>query len=107
MTWHGFRAPAGPYCRPGAVRRCLTASEASSTVTVRTPHGGEVSPGDCMTDDKIALLAARVAALKSKEASLVRARADFMRADALYARHAISRETFMLRAKMSIACGLL
>ena len=45
-------------------------------------------------DDKVALLAARVAALKSKEASLDRARADFMRADALFARHAISREEF-------------
>ena len=45
-------------------------------------------------DDKVALLAARVAALKSKEASLDRARADFMRADALLARHAISREEF-------------
>ena len=45
-------------------------------------------------DDKVALLAARVAALKSKEATLDRARADFMRADALFARHAISREEF-------------
>ena len=45
-------------------------------------------------DDQVALLAARVAALKSKEASLDRARADFTRADTLYARHAISREEF-------------
>ena len=45
-------------------------------------------------DDQVALLASRVAALKSKEASLDRARADFTRADNLYARHAISREEF-------------
>ena len=45
-------------------------------------------------DDQAALLASRVAALKSKEASLDRARADFTRADNLCARHAISREEF-------------
>ncbi len=45
-------------------------------------------------DNQVATLAARVAALKSKEASLDRARADFKRADALLARHAIAREEF-------------
>ena len=45
-------------------------------------------------DNQVATLAARVAALKSKEASLDRARADFKRADALMARHAIAREEF-------------
>jgi membrane fusion protein (multidrug efflux system) len=45
-------------------------------------------------DDQVALLAARVAALKSKEASLDRARADFTRADALLARRVLSREDF-------------
>ena len=45
-------------------------------------------------DNQVAILAARVAALKSKEASLDRARADFKRADALLARHAIAREEF-------------
>jgi membrane fusion protein (multidrug efflux system) len=45
-------------------------------------------------DNQVALLAARVAALKSKEATLDRARADLVRADALLARHAIAREEF-------------
>jgi membrane fusion protein (multidrug efflux system) len=43
-------------------------------------------------DNQVALLAARVAALKSKEATLDRALVDFTRADALFARHAIARE---------------
>ena len=45
-------------------------------------------------DDHVALLRARVAALKSKEASLDRARADFKRADTLFSRHAIARQEF-------------
>ncbi len=43
-------------------------------------------------DNQVALLRARVAALKSKEATRDRARADLRRAEALYGRSAISRE---------------
>jgi membrane fusion protein (multidrug efflux system) len=45
-------------------------------------------------DDQAALLRARVAALKSKEASLDRARADFKRAEGLYARKTIARQEY-------------
>jgi membrane fusion protein, multidrug efflux system len=45
-------------------------------------------------DDKTAQLKARVAALRSKEASLERARADFVRAQQLFNRGAIAREEF-------------
>ena len=45
-------------------------------------------------DDSVALLRARVAALRSKEASFDRAGSDLVRARALYNRHAISREEF-------------
>ena len=45
-------------------------------------------------DDKVALLKARVAALRSKEATLDRARADFARAQQLFNRGAIAREEF-------------
>ena len=45
-------------------------------------------------DDQVALLRARVAALKSKEATLDRARADFSGPTALFARHAIARQEF-------------
>jgi membrane fusion protein (multidrug efflux system) len=45
-------------------------------------------------DNQVALLRARVAGLKSKEATLDRARADFRRADTLFARRAISREEY-------------
>jgi membrane fusion protein (multidrug efflux system) len=43
-------------------------------------------------DDKVALLRARVAALRSKEASFDRARADLRRAQALFSRNALARE---------------
>ncbi|MBV8091070.1 MAG: HlyD family secretion protein, partial [Alphaproteobacteria bacterium] len=45
-------------------------------------------------DDTIAQLKARVAALRSKEATLDRARADFERAGKLYKRQTIAREEF-------------
>ena len=45
-------------------------------------------------DDKVAQLKARVAALRSKEASLDLARADFARAQQLFSRGAIAREEF-------------
>jgi membrane fusion protein, multidrug efflux system len=45
-------------------------------------------------DDSVALLRARVAALRSKEASSERARADLLRARALFSRNALSREDF-------------
>jgi membrane fusion protein (multidrug efflux system) len=45
-------------------------------------------------DDKVALLCARVAALRSKEASFERARADLMRARGLFSRNAIAREEY-------------
>jgi membrane fusion protein (multidrug efflux system) len=47
-----------------------------------------------LVDNQVALLRARAAALKSKEATLDRARADFRRADELYARQVLSREDF-------------
>ena len=45
-------------------------------------------------DDSVALLRARVAALRSKEASFDRARADLLRARGLFSRNALSREDF-------------
>jgi membrane fusion protein (multidrug efflux system) len=45
-------------------------------------------------DDTVAKLKARVAALRSKEASLDRARADFARTQQLFSRGAIAREEF-------------
>jgi membrane fusion protein (multidrug efflux system) len=45
-------------------------------------------------DDTIALLRSRVAALRSKEATRDRARADFARAQQLFSRGAIAREEF-------------
>ena len=45
-------------------------------------------------DDSVALLRARVAALRSKEASFERARADLVRARGLFSRNALSREDF-------------
>jgi membrane fusion protein (multidrug efflux system) len=45
-------------------------------------------------DDSAALLRARVAGLRSKEASYERARADLMRARSLYSRNALSREDY-------------
>ena len=45
-------------------------------------------------DDSVALLRARVAALRSKEASFERACADLVRARALFSRNAIAREEF-------------
>jgi membrane fusion protein (multidrug efflux system) len=45
-------------------------------------------------DDSVALIRARVATLRSKEATFDRAHADLVRARALYDRHAISREEF-------------
>ena len=45
-------------------------------------------------DDSVALLRARVAALRSKEASFDRACADLLRARGLFSRNALSREDF-------------
>jgi membrane fusion protein, multidrug efflux system len=45
-------------------------------------------------DDSVARLRARVAALRSKEASFERASADLMRARGLFSRNALSREDF-------------
>jgi membrane fusion protein (multidrug efflux system) len=45
-------------------------------------------------DDKVALLRARVAALRSKDASFERARADLVRAQGLFSRSAIAREEY-------------
>ena len=50
-------------------------------------------------DDSVALLRARVAALRSKEASFERACADLVRARGLYSRNALSREDFDQRAR--------
>ena len=45
-------------------------------------------------DDSVALLRARVAALRSKEASFERACADLLRARALFSRNALAREEY-------------
>ena len=50
-------------------------------------------------DDSVALLRARVAALRSKEASFDRARADLLRARSLFSRNALSREEFDQRVE--------
>jgi membrane fusion protein (multidrug efflux system) len=50
-------------------------------------------------DDTIAQLRARVAALRSKEATLDRARADYARAKGIFNRNALSREDFDQRVE--------
>jgi membrane fusion protein (multidrug efflux system) len=74
----------------------LHAAEAQVRATLGLAHSQrwKLQTAIEQVDNQVALLQARVATLRSREASRDRARADLIRAQALLDRHAISREEF-------------